>query len=127
MKIIFARAAATLCVALSANAAMASNASYNGNWPITITDSQEFNGSHCVALSAGGGAILDGTYYGGFQVINRVIVVYLDITGSGEEPASLVFSSPAKNGNIGKGAFNFIQGGYPYDSGKEIFGTKGGC
>ena len=29
--------------------------------------------------------------------------------------------------NIGKGAFDFIQGGTSYDSGKELFGTKGGC
>ena len=101
-----------------------------GNWPITITGSQDFNGSHCVALTGGyssGGAILDSTYYGAFQVSNGTILVFLDITGSGEEPATLLFSSSTRKGKIGKGAFSFIQGGYSYDSCMEVFGTKGGC
>jgi hypothetical protein len=119
--------ASALSVAISTNAAMAGSVSYNGNWPVTITGSQSFNGTHCVELGTDGSALLDGTYYGEFQVIRRTILVFLDITGSGEEPASLLFSSPASNGNIGKGAFDFIQGGYSYDSGKEVFGMKGSC
>jgi hypothetical protein len=118
--------AGILSGALSANAAMAGGANYNGNWPVTITGSRSFNGAHCLELTDGS-ALLDSTYFGAFQVIGRTILVYLDITGSGEEPASLVFSSPASKGNIGKGAFDFIQGGTSYDSGKEAFGTKGGC
>jgi hypothetical protein len=125
----FPMLAATMSAALSANAAMASSGSYNGNWPVTITGSQMFNGSHCVQLSGDttGTAILDNTYEGGFQVTYRTILVFLYIDGSGQEPASLLFSSPATDGNIGKGGFHFIQGSYPYDSGKAVFGTKGGC
>jgi hypothetical protein len=118
---------AALTTVVSVNAAVAGSVSYNGNWPVTITGSEDFNGTHCVELGADGSALLDSTYYGGFQVIGRTIVVFLDIDGSGEEPASLVFSSTANNGNIGKGAFDEIQGGTSYDSGKEVFGTKGGC
>ena len=118
--------ATALSVVLPASAAMASNVSYNGKWPVTIAGSKSFNGSHCVELTQGS-ALLDGTYYGGFQVISHTILVFLDITGSGEEPASLVFSAPATKGNIGKGAFDFIQGGSSYDSGTAVFGTRGGC
>jgi hypothetical protein len=118
--------AAALSVVLPANAAMASSVNYNGNWPVTITGSQGYDGSHCVELT-GGSALLDGTSYGGFQVIGRTILVFIDTTGSGEEPATLLFSAPAMKGNIGKGAFDFIQGGTSYDSGKAVFGIKGGC
>jgi hypothetical protein len=111
-------------MALAASTAVAK--SYTGNWPVTIKGSADFNGPHCVELS-GGSALLDDTYYGEFQVIGRTILVFLDITGSGEEPASLLFSSPADKGNIGKGAFDEIQGGTSYDSGTTVFGTKGGC
>ena len=93
---------------------------------LTITGSQQFNGAHCVAL--GQGAELDGTYIGGFQVIGRIVSVFLDIDGSGQEPATLLFSAHALDGNIGKNAlFEYIQGGYLYDSGNATFGAKGGC
>jgi len=118
--------AAVLPVTISASAAQAGGASYNGHWPVTITGSQQFNGPHCIVMQ-NGSALMDSAYYGAFQIINGTILVFFDITGSGEEPASLVFSSPARNGKIGKGIFDFIQGGTSYDSGKETFGTKGGC
>ena len=51
----------TLATALSMAvpaAAMAKSANYNGNWPVTITGSQNYNGAHCVELDDGG-ALLD--------------------------------------------------------------------
>lgn len=116
--------AAALSLAVSASAAMAADIA--GSYPVTITGSKDYNGTHCLVL--GQGAELDGTYVGGFQVIGRVLSAFLDIDGSGQEPATLLFSAPAKDGNIGKGAlFEYIQGGYLYDSGEAKFGKKGGC
>jgi hypothetical protein len=117
--------AATLIPPVSAGGAMAAH-TINGNYAVTISGSQGFNGSHCLVL--GQGADLDNTYQGGFQVISTTLVVYLDITGSGEEPATLLFSGPARNGVVGKNfAFEYIQGGYRYDGGNAAFGKKGSC
>lgn len=118
---------AALALALSAGAASAADtAGFNGNWPVTITGSQGFNGQHCIQLS-NGAALLDNSNYGAFKVIGGIMLVYIQTVGSGQELASLVFASPARNSMIGKGEFNYIQGGYSFDSGTEVFGTKGGC
>ena len=98
----------------------------DGNWPVTITNSQQFNGSHC--LTIGQGAELDNTYIGDFRVIGNNFNAFLEIDGSGQEPATLLFIARAKNGVITKnGAFEYIQGGYLYDSGTATFGKKGDC
>lgn len=125
MKILVTLATA-LSMVLPAGAAMAKSAGYNGDWPVTITGSKNFNGSHCVKLNDGT-AQMDDTYDGGFQVISRTIVVFLQTDGQNGELATLLFSAPATRGNIGKGAFEFIEGGESYDSGEAKFGTNGGC
>jgi hypothetical protein len=119
--------AAALSVALPVGSAVAHTFGYSGDWPVTITGSQNYNGAHCIVLSDGG-ALMDKTYYGAYQVIGRTMLVFLDITGSGDEPATLLFSATASNAHIHPaGAFEFIQGGTSYDSGTATFGTKGGC
>lgn len=121
----FLALATTLIVSISGNAALAAR-TVLGSYPVTITGSQNFNGSHCLVL--GQGAELDNTYEGGFQVISTTLVVYLDIDGSGQEPATLLFSGPVDNGRILKNAaFEYIQGGYRYDGGNASFGKKDGC
>ena len=117
--------ASTLVLTMSVNAAMAGSV-FDGRWPVTISGSQQFNGAHCLVI--GTGAVLDNTYEGGFQAIAGILEVYLDITGSGQEPATLLFSAHAKKNGIGTtAAFEYIQGGFRYDSGTATFGTKGGC
>ena len=60
--------------------------------------------------------------------INNTIVICIDTVGSGEEPASLVFTGAARNGAIGKkGAYDEIQGGTSYDADDATFGTNGSC
>jgi hypothetical protein len=61
-------------------------------------------------------------------VIGPVIVIYIDTVGSGEEPASLVFTATAKNGEIAKkGAYDEVQGGTSYDAANAAFGKNGSC
>lgn len=138
--------AATLSTVAWTSAATASGDSYTGNWKVTLThdvylNNTGYNGhgpnsTHCIALiddgSVGwphsGYAELDGQYEGQFSVIGRTILIYLDIAGSGEEPASLTFSTRARDGNIGKkGAYDEIQGGTSYDADDATFSTKGSC
>jgi hypothetical protein len=138
--------AAALSMAIPAGAATAGSVSYTGNWQVKLThdvypNNTGYNGhgpnsTHCIALTDDGSigwphsgfAELDGQYEGQFSVIDRTILIYLDITGSGEEPASLTFSTTASDGNIGnKGAYDEIQGGYSYDAADATFGTKGSC
>jgi hypothetical protein len=138
--------AAALSMAVGTGAAMAASGSYTGNYKVSLThdvfpNTTGYNGhgpnsTHCIALSDDGSvgwphsgyAILDGQYEGQFSVIGPTILIYLDITGSGEEPASLTFSTRARDGTIGaKGAFDDIQGGYSYDAADATFGTKGSC
>lgn len=55
-------------------------------------------------------------------------MICIDTVGSGEEPASLVFTGAARNGAIGKkGAYDEIQGGTSYDADDATFGTNGSC
>jgi hypothetical protein len=50
------------------------------------------------------------------------------MVGSGEEPASWMFSVPAHDGGIGKhGAFGYVQGGTPYGSASATFRANGSC
>lgn len=137
--------AAALSMAVSANAAMASG-SYTGNWKVALThdvfpNNTGYNGhgpntTHCIALTDDGSigwpdsgyAVMDGQYEGQFSVIGHTIVIYLDIIGSGQEPADLTFSATARDGSIAKkGAYDEIQGGYSYDAADATFGTKGSC
>ena len=92
----------------------------------------------CIALTDDGSvgwthsgyAVMDNNIdtSGQFSVINHTILIYIDTVGSGEEPASLVFSAEAKDGQIGKkGAYDDIQGGTSYDADEAAFGVKGSC
>jgi hypothetical protein len=65
---------------------------------------------------------------GQFAVIGNTILIYVYTLGSGQEPASLVFSGHARNGEIGKkAAFDNLQGGESFDAADATFGEKGSC
>jgi hypothetical protein len=75
-----------------------------------------------------GPALLDGQNYGQFAVVNGTILIYIDITGSGQELADLTFRSGASNGAIAPhGAYDAIQGGFSFDAAIATFGAKGSC
>jgi len=124
--------AAVVALTLSAHAAAAGL--YSGRWPVTVTMSQHYNGAHCLVLiddgSAGfphsGSASLTGTEGGVFQVIGRTLLVSLQVVGSGEEVATYVFSAPARDGILGEGVWGYVQG-EAADSGRAVFGNRGGC
>jgi hypothetical protein len=141
-------AAAAMSLALAAGSAMAGSGSYSGNWQVKLThdvyvNNTGYNGhganrTYCITLTDDGTvgwphsgyAVLDNNpnNNGQFSVIGDTILIYLDTTGSGEEPASLVFTAAAKDGNIAKkGAYDEIQGGTSYDADDATFGTNGSC
>ena len=123
-----------LAFALTPGAASAQ--SYSGNWPITISHSQSANGTYCVTLTDdgefgwphSGPASVNGfgDIYGEFQLINGMLVVTIQVVGSGEELASVLFTARASGGHIGKGVYETAQGAVT-DSGALVFGAKGGC
>jgi len=123
-----------LAFALMPSAATAQ--SYSGNWPITITHSQRANGTYCLTLTDDGDfgwphsgeATVTGfeAIFGTFQLIDGLLVVTIDVPGSGAEPASLLFTAHASRGNIGKGVYEIAQG-EEIDSGVLVFGAKNGC
>lgn len=140
--------ALALSMAVSASAAMAGGDRYTGNWKVTLTHdvyvtNSGYNGhgpntTHCIALTDDGSvgwphsgyAVMDNNANtsGQFAVIGPVILIYIDTTGSGYEPASLVFTAPAANGTIGKkGGYDEIQGGESYDADDAIFDVNGSC
>ncbi len=118
------------------SAAMAQ--SYSGRYPLTVTHSQFHNGTGCLMLTDNGtqgwphsgqastaGRLFVGNG-GSFQLIDRILVATItQSTGTGGS-ASLVFTAPAGNGNIGNGVFEQVYGG-ENDSGVLVFGMKGGC
>ncbi len=130
--------AATLMV-VSASVAMAQ--SFSGNWPATVSHSHRNNGAVCLMLTengtlgwphsgpakvaghAFGGTLVDGT----FQLIDNTLVATIQEPSNSGQNACLVFTAPAGNGNIGKGAFDQVYGGVEFDSGLLVFGVKGGC
>jgi hypothetical protein len=111
--------------------------SYTGNWPFTITDSRYANGTYCLALTdtgkagwphSGGASLvpLNGTYPGGFQVIDGLLTVTITVPGGYGTLAFYVYVAHAKDGHIGKGVYDLAYGGYG-DSGLLTFGEKNGC
>jgi len=125
-----------LSMALAAPNAMA--ASYTGNWPITVMDSQHGNGSYCltvkddgslrfphsgfVSLTGPGGNLPFGT----FELIGHFFTVTVEQQGETEN-AGLVFVAHASRGTIGNGIYDQVYGGEEFDSGMAAFGAKGGC
>jgi hypothetical protein len=140
--------AVALSAAVSAGAALADTVSYTGNWQVKLTNdvfptTQGYTGhgpdsTHCLSLTDDGSigwphsgyAMLDHSFNssGQFAVIGNTILIYVYTLGSGQEPASLVFSGRAKNGEIGrKAAFDNLQGGESSDAADATFGEKGSC
>ena len=140
--------AATLSIAVASGAATAAGGSYTGNYKVMLTNdvypnNTGYNGhgpntTHCISLTDDGSvgwthsgyAELDhnGNASGQFAVIGPTIVIYVYTLGSGEEPASLVFTTTAKNGTIGKkGAYDGIQGSASFDAADAAFGKNGSC
>jgi hypothetical protein len=129
--------AATLAMAVSANAAIAQ--SYSGRWPMTVTHSQRSNGTFCATLTDNGSlgwphsgpASLPGgsggSLFGTFQVIDRSIVLTFESPGGTGQNAGVLFVASADNGKIGKGVYEVVYGGQELDSGVLTFGMKGGC
>lgn len=138
---------AALSLAVPAGAAGA-DSSYTGNYQVKLTHdvfptTQGYTGhgpdsTHCLALTDDGSvgwphsgyAVLDNNLNtsGQFAVINDTILIYIDMIGSGEEPASGTFVASARDGQIAaKGAYDLLQGGTSYDADKAAFGAKGSC
>src|ERR1041385_6351280 len=108
MKAIF-KLTSALSMALAAPNAMA--ASYTGNWPITVMDSQHGNGFYCltvkddgslrfphsgfVSLTGPGGNLPFGT----FELIGHFFTVTVEQQGETEN-AGLVFVAHASRGTI---------------------------
>jgi hypothetical protein len=140
--------AAALFTAASGSAALADSVSYTGNWQVTLTNdvfptTKGYTGhrpdsTHCISLTDDGSvgwphsgyAIMDHSYNssGQFAVIGHTILIYVYALGSGQEPASLVFSGRAKAGEIDtRAAFDNLQGGESFDAADATFGAKGSC
>ncbi|HLY05297.1 MAG TPA: hypothetical protein VKR31_06065 [Rhizomicrobium sp.] len=139
-------AIAAFSAVMATGTAMADSGSYTGNWQVTLTrdlylTTKGYTGhrpksTHCVVLTDGlnfgrrhsGSAVLDGQYEGDFQVINGNVVIFVDVQGSGEEPASATFTARARDGDIDEnGAYDIIQGGTSYELANATFGAKGSC
>jgi len=111
-------------------ASLAGGASYAGNWPLTVSDSQYTNGTYCLEVNNNGLAylVIDGeTLYGTYRLLDGQILVTNETQGGEGQNDGLVFVAKAKNGNIGNGVYDDVADGEALDSGKVAFGTKGGC
>lgn len=107
-------------------------ASYNGSWPITITNSQYYNGNYCLTLSgsSGGGAELSGPLgdlYGNFQVLGRNLVAIVPEQTGGGFNWGVEFILPARSGTLAKGTFLVDEDGELESPGSATVGTKNGC
>jgi hypothetical protein len=145
-KRILIAAAATAAMVVSAGPAMAHiNGStmhmlvpdahnYSGSWPVTVSHSQNSNGTDCLTLigsgiDAGSASVVIGSQKfsnGSFLVINHTLVATIPVQGYGQN-AGLVFIGSADGGKIGPGVFEDVYGGVDFDSGALAFGMKGGC
>jgi len=136
MKMLFSLAAA-LPMILAGSAAMAGG--YSGNWPLTVSHSQNVNGAYCLTLTDDGSrgwphsgeASLTGPDgaqpYGTFQLIEGSLVTTIEVQGGEGQNAGLVFAAHASTDTIGKGTFVEVYGGEELNSGSVAFGAKGGC
>ncbi|MBV9718311.1 MAG: hypothetical protein JOZ77_03270 [Candidatus Eremiobacteraeota bacterium] len=108
--------------------------SYSGSWPVTISKAPRGNGTYCLTLKEtgrnAGSASLTGNGsnqpFGTFFIINHILIATIQQEG-GSQNAGLLFIAPANNGNVGSGVFEQVYGGENSDSGRLVFGTKGGC
>ena len=124
----------TLAAALSAGSAVAgTTVGYNGNWPITISNTQFYNGSYCLELSGstGGGATLTGplgTLSGNFQVLGKNLIAIVPEQTGGGFNWGVEFVLRARNGVLAaKGTFLVDEDGELESPGKATVGTLNGC
>jgi hypothetical protein len=124
---------AALSAALWVGTAVAGSVSYNGNWPVTITHAQYYNGSYCLQLSGStsGAAELTGPLgdlYGNFEVRGRnlIAIVPLENGGCGCNSGE-VFVLPAANDLLRDGTYAEDGDGEIDNSGEAKVGTKNGC
>ena len=106
--------------------------SYNGNWPVTITRAQFYNGSYCLELSGStsGGATLTGplgTLSGNFEVLGRNLIAIVPLQNGGGFNYGEIFILPAANGILAKGRYVEDGDGELNNSGVAKVGTKNGC
>jgi hypothetical protein len=106
---------------------------YGGAWPVTVSDSQFSNGTGCLTLTGNGNSgsaslVFEGQQfrYGSFLVLNDILVATMQEPLYGQNGA-LMFIASAKNGHIGQGVFENVEGGSNFDAGSLAFGTKNGC
>lgn len=124
--------ACALCVTLWAGAAIAGSVSYNGNWPVTVTHSQYYDGTYCLMLSGStsGGAELSGPLgdlYGNFQVLGKNLIAIVPEQNGGGFNWGVEFVLRAANGTLAKGAFLVDEDGELESPGTATVGTKNGC
>jgi len=115
--------------AVSSFGIAAASSSYDGTWPVTISQSQRSNGTGCLTLNGGAASLVFGSQkftYGSFLVKNRLLVATITEPLYGQNGA-LMFIVPAKRGQIGQGIFENIEGGSNFDAGTLVFGAKNGC
>jgi hypothetical protein len=103
--------------------------SYNGAWPVTVSQSQRSNGTGCLTLNGGSASLVfEGQKYayGSFLVMNHLLIATITEPLYGQNGA-LMFIVPTKRGQIGQGIFENIEGGSNFDAGTLTFGAKNGC
>jgi hypothetical protein len=124
---------AAAVAAFSGSTAIAGAGSYTGNWPLTITRSQGTNRTFCLEVTDDGGSGLayleiDGqALYGTFKLVGHTIVVTDESQGGEGQNAGLVFTAHAAHGSLGTGVYDDVIDGESSDTGKVVFGKKGGC
>lgn len=126
-------AGSALFAALWAGAAIAGTVSYDGNWPVTVTHTQFYDGSYCLELSGsiGGGATLTGplgTLSGNFQVLGKDLIAIVPEQNGGGFNWGVEFVLPAKDGVLAaKGTFLVDEDGELESPGRATVGSRNGC
>lgn len=121
-----------LATVLWTGAAIAGSADYSGSWPITITNSQYYNGNYCLMLSGAiaGSAELNGPLgdlYGNFQVLGKNLIAIVPEQTGGGFNWGVEFVLPAANGILAKGTFLVDEDGELESPGRAKVGTKNAC
>jgi hypothetical protein len=123
--------ATALSALISAGTARAGTPSYEGNWPITISNAQFYDGTYCLKLSGStsGGAELTGqmgNLYGNFQVFGRTLIAIVPLQSNGFNLGE-EFVLPARNGKLARGTYVEDGDGEIANSGVAKVGKENGC
>ena len=104
-------------------------ASYNGSWPITITNSPNYNGNYCLTLNSGAVHLSGqlGDLYGNFQVLGKNLIAIVPEQTGGGFNWGVEFILPARNGTLANGTFLVDEDGELESPGRATVGTKNGC